>query len=178
MEKKKKLKKKYNCNVESYEKRYSQIQSRKFKAIQKYIGKTSRLLEVGCGTGFFLESLSDFSDQIFAVDFSHEMLQRAKKRSTKAFLVLADADNLPFEEEVFETVVSLTLLQNMPDPKFTVREMTRVLKDEGTLIATVLDKEISRKDVKDWLDFEGLKTKKIEKIANSEDLLLVGERKL
>lgn len=178
MEKKRRLKDKYNSNVESYEKRYREIQSRKFNAIQKYIDNSSNLLEVGCGTGFFLEDFSNFSDQVFAADLSFEMLKKAKKRFSDAFFVLADADNLPFDDRVFDTVVSLTLLQNMPDPRHTVEEMARVLKEGGDLIATILDKEFSQNEISGWLESTGLKTKKIENIANSEDLLLVAERKL
>lgn len=177
MEKKRKLKKRYDSTVEFYDERYEEIQSRKFRAVRDQFNDTSRLLEVSCGTGFLLEKFSKFVDEFFAVDFSFNMLKKAKERSGKAFLVCADADKLPFRNQSFDTVVSLTLLQNMPDPAFTLSEMSRVVRESGKVIATVLEKKCSLEEIKNWMVSVNLKPLKLEKIPNSEDFLAIGKRK-
>lgn len=178
MEKKRELKNRYDSTVETYDKRYQEIQTRKFQAVSNFIENIPRLLEIGCGTGFFLEEFSEFADEVFAVDFSLKMLKKAKNRSDEAFLVCADADKLPFKDQSFETVVSLTLLQNMPHPAFTLEEMSRVVKEEGKVIVTVLKKKFSIDEIKNWMISANLKPLRVEKIPNSEDFLSIGRRKI
>ncbi|KXB00640.1 hypothetical protein AKJ41_03890 [candidate division MSBL1 archaeon SCGC-AAA259O05] len=104
------------------------------------------------------------------------MLKEAKKRFSGVFLVLGDADYLPFPEETFDGVFSLTLIQNMPDPKRTVREMARVARTGGKVIVTGLAKKYSPRKVQEWFESANLKPIKVGKISNCEDVLGVGRR--
>ncbi|MCJ7770418.1 class I SAM-dependent methyltransferase, partial [Candidatus Bathyarchaeota archaeon] len=53
-----------------------------------------------------------------------------------ADFLCADADHLPFREQVFDSVFSFTLLQNMPDPSFTLCEILRVAGTNGLVVAS------------------------------------------
>ncbi len=176
MEKKRELKKRYDSTAEIYDERYFEIQLKKFRAIKSEIENVSRLLELGCGTGFFLEEFSRFSDEVYGVDFSIRMLEKARERSSGSFLICADADNLPFKNQTFETVVSLTLLQNMPDPTLTFAEISRVLKKDGKVITSILAKKISPDEMENQMNSANLKPLRIEKIPESEDLISVGKK--
>lgn len=175
-EKKRDLKYRYDSTADVYDGRYREVQKRKYRAIQEDLSGARCLLDVGCGTGLLLDDLPRCGGFVVGVDFSREMLRRAEERFDGVSLILADADNLPFQDESFDTVVSLTLLQNMPDPKRTVREMARVTEAGGKVIVTTLKKIYSIDDIEGWMASAKLKPFRSERIPDSEDILCVGRR--
>lgn len=91
-----------------------------------------RILDVGCGTGANLEMLAGFGKSE-GVDVSDEALEfcRAKGLSVHKGL----AEKLPFEDESFDVVTALDVVEHLDDDVTGLREMARVLKSDGrTLI--------------------------------------------
>lgn len=80
-----------------------------------------RTLDVGCGEGW-IEALNP---DVVGVDFSPVALERARANGA-VHLVEASAENLPFEDDSFDLVVSLGCLEHFPDPQGALREMARV----------------------------------------------------
>ncbi|RLG57368.1 MAG: hypothetical protein DRN83_02080 [Hadesarchaea archaeon] len=107
------------------------------------------------------------------LDVSSEMLEVAKGRAGRAHLVLADADALPFIDGSFDVVVSVTLLQNMPNPAVTVNEVARVLKLGGTAVFTVLRHKHRKEEVERWVKQAGMKVISSGDIQGSEDVFCV-----
>ncbi|WP_256757653.1 class I SAM-dependent methyltransferase [Cohnella sp. WQ 127256] len=95
-----------------------------------------KILFVGVGTGADLE-LINYSDlDITAIDYSPNMLGKAKtkfKDSTIKFLEM-DAQNMVFEDELFDYVVASLILSVVPDANKCFQEISRVLKHEGKII--------------------------------------------
>jgi phosphatidylethanolamine/phosphatidyl-N-methylethanolamine N-methyltransferase len=93
-------------------------------------------LFVGIGTGADLE-LINYSDlDITAIDYSPDMLEKAKtkfKDSTIKFLEM-DAQNMVFEDESFDYVVANLILSVVPSANKCFQEIARVLKNEGKII--------------------------------------------
>lgn len=71
------------------------------------LGKEELVLDVGCGTGRFLQPFSSRARAV-GVDFTVEMLEKAGESG--ALLVRADAEHLPFKDRVFDVVHSAGLL--------------------------------------------------------------------
>ena len=97
------------------------------------------VLELGCGTGLFTEALQKVSKNIIATDFSEEMVAAA--RVTRANLKnvrfeKADALNLEYKDESFDTVFMANLIHVIGDAKRVIQESKRVLKNGGCLIVT------------------------------------------
>ncbi len=134
------------------------------------------MLDLGCGTGMFLEELSKRSELVVGVDASVEMLKLAKRRAKGATLVLADVDSLPFADCSFDVVVSITLLQNMPDPAATMREAARVLKRGGTAVMTSLKRIHHPDQLSMWASAAGLKPVLVGEIECSEDVICVARK--
>jgi ubiquinone/menaquinone biosynthesis C-methylase UbiE len=116
-ERKLELRRRYDSTAGIYDERYTRIQREKYEVVKKYLPKNAaRILDLGCGTGMFLEELTKRSKLVVGVDSSVEMLSIARKRVGVTSLVCADADHLPFLDRSFDVVVSVTLLQNVPEP--------------------------------------------------------------
>lgn len=94
-----------------------------------------RTLLVGVGTGLDLRHLPPVS--LIAIDVSRQMLARARPRACRSAahvgLAAADAQCLPFESGVFDSVITSCTLCSVPDPFQTLSELRRVLSRAGTL---------------------------------------------
>lgn len=102
----------------------------------------SRVLDCGVGTGALSEALTRVARAPFAltaVDLSPRMLEQAKQvlQGTNADVTLrqADAAALPYADNTFDLVMTAHMLEHLADPTVALREMVRVLKPGGRLIA-------------------------------------------
>ncbi len=151
------LRRRYGETASMYERRYEQIQREKYEIVTQNLPLVNKVLDLGCGTGMLLNELARRSGFVVGIDSSPEMLELARKRRGSAALVLADADHLPFADRSFDAVVSVTLLQNMPSPAATVREVARVTKPEGIVIMTTLKHKHSLDELECWIRTAGFK---------------------
>jgi ubiquinone/menaquinone biosynthesis C-methylase UbiE len=96
-----------------------------------------RVLEVGVGTGLSFAHYPEI-DELVGVDPSEPMLRRARGRAAElgreVTLVEAPAEALPFDDESFDTVVSLAVLCSVDDPARALKEIRRVLRPEGRFV--------------------------------------------
>ncbi|MED4403982.1 class I SAM-dependent methyltransferase [Metabacillus fastidiosus] len=95
-----------------------------------------KILFVGVGTGADLELINHSGLDITAIDYSPDMLGKAKikfKNSAIKFLEM-DAQNMDFENESFDYVVASLILSVVPDANKCFQEIIRVLKYEGKII--------------------------------------------
>ena len=91
-----------------------------------------KILDVGCGTGANLEMLANFGTAE-GVDVSDDALEFCKAKGLKAHKGLAE--KLPFEDESFDVVTALDVVEHLDDDIAGLKEMNRVLKKGGkTLI--------------------------------------------
>ncbi len=171
------LRRRYDETAGIYDRRYEEIQRAKYQVIVKNLSKKTKcILDLGCGTGMFFDELSKHAELLVGVDASAEMLRMANVRRGKAALALADADQLPFADGSFDAVVSVTLLQNMPDPAATVREVARVLRPGGRAILTVLKRKHPQGELEGWVRRAGMDPLSSGEIEGSEDVFCVAER--
>ena len=77
--------------------------------------KTGRLLEVGCGVGYFLAQAEKYFET-YGIDISPIAIQYAKKNTTKSILTVGSATNLPFKNDFFNIVVALDVLEHIHNP--------------------------------------------------------------
>lgn len=84
-----------------------------------------RLMDLGCGIGHSYHLLAP--RETVGVDISAEAL-RDQARET----VIADMRSLPFDDDHFDSVLSVQSLEHVPDPERAVEQIARVLKPGGT----------------------------------------------
>ncbi len=97
------------------------------------LGKTDRLLEVGCGTGAILETLPQ---PAHGLDLKFASVQKAKGLVPSRFpLTCAHAESIPYADQSFDVVFCHFLLLWLPNPQAAIAEMLRVTRPNGHIIA-------------------------------------------
>lgn len=96
------------------------------------------VLDVGCGPGFFSVLLARLGYEVTAVDYTENMLEEARKNAAHYGVNIdfrrMDAQNLDFEDGIFDLVISRNVLWNLEQPEQAYREWLRVLKPNGTVM--------------------------------------------
>ena len=137
----------YDKAASSYEREWSYyIKSTSLETLQRMnLSSDSRVLDVGCGTGYFLNLLrsSGFSGHATGVDLSSNMLLQARENNPSASIdyVAGQSAELPFRSNSFTTVVSNNAFHFFLRPKSFLQEINRVLVEGGELYITDWDDE-------------------------------------
>jgi ubiquinone/menaquinone biosynthesis C-methylase UbiE len=96
-----------------------------------------RTLEIGVGTGRSFPHYAGI-DELVGVEPSEPMRKRARRRAEELGLQVtlhgAPAEALPFEDQSFETVVTLAVLCTVRDPVRALAEIRRVLRRGGRFV--------------------------------------------
>lgn len=130
----------YGPLAPAYEWLVEALHDRQWKAWQHLVwadqaprGRTGLIvLEIGCGTGRFLEHLDAGGHTVVGVDFSERMLRRAIRR--RCAVVQGSVADLPFRTEAFDTVAGMFFPIRALRQAGAWAELARVLKPGGTFV--------------------------------------------
>jgi len=171
--KKRRVKFFYDNSAGVYDKRYQEIQIVKYGILlRKLCDAGSLFVDIGCGTGLFCRLLAVRGLRVVGVDFSIGMLREAKKIISlqRVFLICCDSDFLPLRGDIFHGAYGVTLLQNLPDPVFSLSEMVRVCRGGSMLCLSAPSKFLSTNTMKNLLLKAGLRNIEVWGTFGSEDI--------
>lgn len=100
------------------------------------LGPEVRALELGCGTGVFLERVAPCGAAITGIDLSADLLNKARLRlagTANVGLMRGNAEQMPFPGACFDTVYGSSILHHL-DLERAVAECLRVLKPGGRIV--------------------------------------------
>lgn len=129
------------------------IAKRWMKEIEKQIpaGRRLKILDVGCGAGFFSILLAKEGHEVFGIDLTPEMIenaiQLAEEENADCCFQVMDAENPMFADETFDVVISRNLTWTLPNAEHAYGEWVRVLKTGGVLLN--FDANYGKEDVAD-----------------------------
>lgn len=116
----------YDEISEGYNELHKEEQLKKVKIIlsKLKLKKTDKLLDVGCGTGFYLDL---FDCDVTGIDPSERLLEKYHGQHQ---VILGSAENLDFPDNSFDIVMSITAIHNFEDIERGLKEIERVGKDK------------------------------------------------
>ena len=119
-----------------------------------------QILDAGCGTGIFTIDVLRHGAKLTGLDISAPMVAKAHKKlkSDEFDATCGDMCALPFQNNSFDKVFSMTAIEFIPDAQAVIGELTRVVKSGGTIVVTTLN------SLSPWA------TRRIEKARQGHDL--------
>jgi len=113
-----------------------------------HVGPGMRVLDVGCGPGALLPALAQLvgaEGRVVGLDYAAPLLETARERveaagvGERVELVAGDAHRLPFADASFDAVHVERVLMHLEDPDAAIREMRRVTRPGGWVVAAEPD---------------------------------------
>ncbi|MBN1502791.1 class I SAM-dependent methyltransferase [Candidatus Woesearchaeota archaeon] len=154
----------YNNLAKSYNELHKEEQLNKLRIIKNHIDikKSDRLLDVGCGTGI---SFGLFNCNCYGIDPSKELV---KQYNGEAKITIAEAESIPYPDNFFDIIISVTAMHNFEDIKKAIEEIRRVGKDKFAF--SVLKNSKNYFEIRELLE-NNFKIKKI--IEERKDLVFI-----
>ena len=91
----------------------------------------NKVLDLGCGPGHVAGAFTDLGAVVTGIDFSGTMIDIARQRYPGATFQEANAEDLPFDDAVFDAVASNFVVHHLARPQRVFSEIARVLKPGG-----------------------------------------------
>lgn len=135
----------YDEIATGYEELHREEQLKKMSVIKEHlkVDKDDKLLDVGCGTGI----TSNFDCRVWGLDPSKKLLEKCGLDIEK---VLGSAEDIPFPDDHFDIVVSVTAIQNFDDIEKGLREIKRV--GRGKFVLSFLKRSPERENIEKLID--------------------------
>lgn len=111
-----------------------------FQHMRKHLVQNAEghVLEIGAGTGVNLDFYPSKVTKLISSDPNPNMVEIAHQKKTVASIPVefqvADAEDLPFPPEAFDTIVGTLVFCSIPHPVIALKEVERVLKPGGKLL--------------------------------------------
>ena len=137
----------YDTIADRYDRRYALHQYAGIgDTILSFLGSAplSAILEVGCGTGHWLQMMRGRARLVAGMDPSMQMLGRAREAAPDAAMVRARAERLPWRDVAFDRIVCVNALHHFKDREQFFTEAHRTLKRGGGLLTVGLDPHTER----------------------------------
>lgn len=111
----------------------SLFQKSQVRYFLEFFGKHKKVLDVGCGYGYFTKLIKPYADEICAIDTENSIAPSILNDGKIKFSIGSGCD-IPYENECFDCVYSMDVIEHVEDDKLFIKENIRVLKREGSLI--------------------------------------------
>ena len=106
-------------------------------ALLRPVVRDKTVLELAAGTGLIAKHIANAAEYIEVTDASEQMIRQAEREDYAENLHFSVQDMfcLPYADAAFDVVIVSNALHIVPQPEKSLREIKRVLKDDGVLIA-------------------------------------------
>ena len=121
-----------------------------FEHVHRYIFaanfvKDKIVLDAACGTGYGSNYLSNYANLVYGIDINQDVIENNKEiyKKENLFFINGSIYQLPFDDNIFDVIVSFETVEHVNDGNKVLSEFKRVLKPEGILIISTPNKQIS-----------------------------------
>jgi len=147
----------YDKISRGYEQLHREEQLKKIFIILDFVDEDDKILDVGCGTGFYSKYFKNYK----GIDNSVKLIKNNK------YCSYGKAEELEFEDKSFDVVICVTAIHNFDDYEKALNEMKRVRKKK--VIISLLKKSSKFDDIKKAIK----KRFKVKEIDEEKDVIFV-----
>lgn len=115
----------------------------RLKNISEDFHGETKLLDIGCGSGFVIKAAQGLFDRLYGIDISENILKKASIFADG--VICADADFIPLKKESIDVVVLFAAMHHFYDYREMMKEIHRILKQGGILY---IDHDMNKKFAK------------------------------
>ncbi len=117
----------------------TKLYQRLYQLIRVNIDADTEVLDIGCASGLISRAIADKAKLVQAVDYSEEMIAEAEKitKENNVCFSVQDSTALTFPDQSFDVVIIANVLHIVENPTKILKEVKRVLRKDGMLIAPV-----------------------------------------
>lgn len=122
-----------------YDKSWQQTEERfekRYPIILEMVGTNKKVLDIGCGKGLLSSLIQKQNNNVIGIDISDKALKETERKGIKVKKVNLE-DGLPFSNDGFDCVVCSEVIEHLFDPLKLLKEIRRVLKNDGLVIITI-----------------------------------------
>ena len=144
----------YDAIAPTYNRRFAeQRRSGILQALEELVQAigAERVLEVGCGTGYWLQRLGKSARQVYGLDFSAGMLAQAQQQENALDLLQGRAEELPFPAGSFDLVYCVNAIHHFHRKSDFIWQARRMLRPGGVLAVLGMDPHHRQND---WYVYE------------------------
>jgi ubiquinone/menaquinone biosynthesis C-methylase UbiE len=127
----------YNRKADNYDNTFDGRFTVKFKRLmleELVVNIGSSILDVACGNGTFLKTLSNkYEIKGFGIDISEKMIENARIRCPGMVFEVSSCEHTPFKNEMFDVITVCAAYHHFSDINAFAREVKRILKPQGML---------------------------------------------
>ncbi|MCP4326649.1 MAG: 3-demethylubiquinone-9 3-O-methyltransferase [Alteromonadales bacterium] len=133
------------------------MNEKRFQFFDKFITswKDVKVLDVGCGGGFTSEFMAKKGALVSGIDISEVSINTATEHAKESNLDIdyrsGTAVNLPYDNDSFDAIVCVDVLEHIDDITKAIAEIKRVLKPGGTFLFDTINKTFKSKFIMIWL---------------------------
>jgi len=118
----------------------------RYYLVEQLVDSGERILDIGCGDGYMLGKLKDKFGELYGLDIAPSRLRAAETKIKKLYPLEASKfkfiegnvdQSLPFPDNFFDAIICIAVMEHVYDIFSLVKEMHRVLKPGGYVVAEV-----------------------------------------
>lgn len=137
----------YDMVADTYDYHYDHRRGRKYHThlsnhLMKALPEGGNLLDIGCGTGLFVEKYIQHGGQGTGLDLSEKMVAKARHRCPDCEFIVGTGEKLPFGDCSFNAVSSVLVFSYVRDPVAMLSEVYRVLEPGGSVALCTLGRKL------------------------------------
>ncbi|MGB9175270.1 MAG: methyltransferase domain-containing protein [Methanoregula sp.] len=142
-----KIRQHYDGVADTYDHHYDHHRGRKYHThlsnhLMKALPEGGNLLDIGCGTGLFVEKYIRHGGQGTGLDISGKMVAKARRRCPDCEFIVGTGESLPFKDCSFNAVSSVLVFSYVKNPVAMLSEVYRVLEPGGSLAICTMGKKL------------------------------------
>jgi len=123
----------YYTNLLSVENIYNKNKLITIQECLKLLPSRGRVLDIGCFNGYFLDILKEKGYETYGIDASTEAIKICNSKGHKTIEANLE-ENFPFEDNFFDAITGLEIIEHLADTDNLLKEIKRTLKPKGILI--------------------------------------------